>query len=82
LHAHLDVSLVVFLTVSLFEVGNPLALLLCLFFKLLVGVLLLVFSLEFSFLFNLLLQLQLLQEVFVSHEDAVGIAYIRLLALM
>lgn len=58
---------VVFLIVSLLEVANALALFLGLLFELFRGKLLFVFRLNFGFSFNLLLKLQLLQEVFVSH---------------
>lgn len=57
----------VLLVFGLLEVANALALFLGLLFELFRGKLLFGFGLNFGFSFNLLLKLQLLQEVFVSH---------------
>lgn len=66
LDAQFDI-VVVLLDFGLLEVANALALFLGLLLELFRGKLLFVLRLDFGFSLNLLLELQLLQEVFVSH---------------
>lgn len=60
---------------SLFELGDFLSLLFRLGLNFREFDLIFLLALDFRFMFDLLLKLQLFQEVFVSDQDAVGVAY-------
>lgn len=61
--------------VRLLKVHDAFTLFLCLLFKFYYSVFLVTLCLNLSFSFDLFLQLKLFQEIFMSHQDAIRIAW-------
>lgn len=74
-NASFNIFFIFRLAICLFEGLYAFSLLFGLLFKFNNCVFLVVLSLKIGFFLDLLLKLKLLQEVFMSHEDAVRVAY-------